>query len=232
MNKFFFIIILFCRLSFAQTLDFVKEDYSSSIVSIKNETPGFVDDKKAEFSSFATGVIIKQDKEKHSPDPNFQNYIYTEILTCAHINNANAKLTIITMNNITANATILKQGNEIEIDLMHLACYIPVMVPLEIGELPENQSDVIVVGLGSYAGRPKAKENIRTFKGKKIGPKHTLFLDTFPMPGDSGGPLIQNNKVVGIVSGGYNWYVNQENKQIYTWPLLSASTTKIKEFLK
>lgn len=229
MNKLFFIfLILFCRLSFAQEWNFVNKDYNSSLVSIQSTTSFFIEDKKAESSLFCSGVIIKQDKDNKCPDPNFSNYIYTQVLTCAHINNTDAKLLVKTMNNVTSNASIIKIGNEVDLDLMLLSCYIPEMISIEIGELPLTGEEVTIVGLGGQSVNI-VKEKIRVFNVKKVGPKETLILDGFVIPGDSGGPIIYKEKVVGIVSGGYNWY---QDKQKYTWPIISASTTKIKEFLK
>lgn len=63
-----------------------------------------------------------------------------------------------------------------------------------------------------------------------IREKLTIFSDAVLVPGMSGGPMLLDDKVVGIVSGGMKWFDGDGTK--LTWPARCGSVERIKELLK
>jgi len=53
-----------------------------------------------------------------------------------------------------------------------------------------------------------------------------LYSDGIVIPGQSGGPMVVNGKVAGVISGGSIWLENEE-KQPITWPTRCGSSNKL-----
>ena len=60
-----------------------------------------------------------------------------------------------------------------------------------------------------------------------------LYADAIAIPGQSGGPLIFNEQIVGVCSGGSEWYYDnpQEHKKAFTWPLRAGSGKRLQEMI-
>jgi hypothetical protein len=90
----------------------------------------------------------------------------------------------------------------------------------------------IVYGMGGNPITAPTRDKIRVFGGNRIGPQtFKYFLDTRPIPGDSGAPIFYEGRLSGIVSGGYEWFNREDGKGSYTWPLRTATPQSIRKFL-
>jgi S1-C subfamily serine protease len=62
--------------------------------------------------------------------------------------------------------------------------------------------------------------------------ENQVFADSVVAPGQSGGPAVVNDKIVGVVSGGNNWYKSyQDAERNVTWPTRTGSAKRLKEIL-
>jgi len=62
--------------------------------------------------------------------------------------------------------------------------------------------------------------------------ENQVFADSVVAPGQSGGPAVVENKIVGVVSGGNNWYRSyQDAERDVTWPTRTGSAKRLKEIL-
>ena len=90
-------------------------------------------------------------------------------------------------------------------------------------------------GLG---GGSKLKD-LRHFKGKASLPSNSkrIYADVPLLPGDSGGPVFNDNKeVVGVISGGWFWWDGgvegrTGSKISATWPARSCNTAAVRKLM-
>lgn len=88
----------------------------------------------------------------------------------------------------------------------------PVAVAAELGEKHH------------YWNLEKARVDLR----HSISQKRTHVFDAKPRPGESGGPVLSDGKLVGVVEGGWFWL----EEKPYTWPLRIARADVVVEYLK
>lgn len=105
---------------------------------------------------------------------------------------------------------------------------------IKVGDTPEIGDEVEIVGYGLTRD---ISERVRSWKSKVKHFNHTednMWLDTYAIPGDSGGAIINaNGELVGVLSGGSFW-VNQTIKGYYnpTWPVRTTSIDELKKLLE
>lgn len=118
-----------------------------------------------------------------------------------------------------------------EADIALIWAWVPEEVIVQkIAARPAAYNDALMfIGLGG--GIKITDENeIRRISGKASVPTHPdrLYSDTVLIPGDSGGPVLNDDKkLVGVISGGWFWYRTEENKQKRTWPARATNTKPI-----
>ncbi len=60
-----------------------------------------------------------------------------------------------------------------------------------------------------------------------------IHSDSVVSPGQSGGPVLLNDEIVGVVSGGSAWYTPIEDvERSVTWPARAGSARRLKEILE
>lgn len=177
-------------------------------------------------SWYGTGAIIKILDDNIAGDMR-----RVRILTAAHVVKEAQKITVKTLGGTESSMTVRKIGDVENNDIAIGETVIPDSYEaIEISTaIPESNQEVVIFGL---AGRASQFPDIgpRRLVTKRIG---TLFNDSrhyydYPVsPGDSGGPILLDGKIAGVVSGG----MRQEKSELgfNTWPLISAKTENIQK---
>lgn len=64
--------------------------------------------------------------------------------------------------------------------------------------------------------------------------KDNLMADAAALPGQSGGPIVLDDKVVGVLSGGHSWYEygTKDEPRSATWPVRGGSGRRLQEMLR
>lgn len=224
------ILCLFTSTIFAQTWEFVeKNELDDSLVILKFlPTSGSV-----------SGTIIKVDEEK-----TYKDYVYYEILTCKHLildeneQEKQGKILVKFNNNLESNVSIVRKGKDA--DVMIVSAYGP--KGLKVAEVAEEDDrpligeELIIRGFGNNHYDKIDFSKIRSFKGiltEHIYNEHVNILDVPFIPGDSGGSVFKDGKIVGVVSGGFHWFSRKdiENKN-YTWPAIISNLSEVRKILK
>lgn len=62
--------------------------------------------------------------------------------------------------------------------------------------------------------------------------ENSVYSDSVVAPGQSGGPVVLNDEIVGVVSGGSAWHTAAEDpERNVTWPARAGSARRLKEIL-
>jgi S1-C subfamily serine protease len=79
--------------------------------------------------------------------------------------------------------------------------------------------------MGYAEGEWKITSGLVTIKNRGY-----LYSDGIVIPGQSGGPMIVNGKIAGVVSGGSIWLDSEEKKPM-TWPTRCGSSNKLVDLI-
>lgn len=178
--------------------------------------------------SYGCGTIIKIEPDHLCPEAEFKTWCRATILTAWHVvDNKNAQCVCTLANGEIANMRLIRGGEAAKRDIAICAAYIPASYQaLEIA----TQNDWPTVHIFGLAGLdklwPKAQawERVGDRIGKSINTGVTYY-DIAVSPGDSGGPILSNNKLVGVISGGITY--EKTIGSFKTWPLMSAKLEDI-----
>jgi hypothetical protein len=103
----------------------------------------------------------------------------------------------------------------------------------------EGMKDVNKIG---FAYRPSDKEVfgfgyangdwMKTFGKLCFADKNQVYSNGISVPGQSGGPATLDNKIIGVISGGNEWYRDDQHPEVnVTWPTRLGSAKRLKEIL-
>jgi len=225
-NRILFLWIFICPITYAQKWDMLDKDYSASIVSIEIKMDHNI-------YGYGTGAIIEQ---VDAGDGLFK----TKILTASHNSGYHMfpktikKYKVRSANGLSTDANVVYSGEyhnlaiDEERDVMVLETKMMKMTCLNIAEKPPAKEEFItVVGLGGQNDCTPNKENIRVFKAKRCIPDEFFVCDAYCIHGDSGGPMLYNDEIISVVSGGFVTI----KKGAYTWPVSGVNLGRIKEAL-
>lgn len=202
--------------------EFIKEDpKAKSICTVwcdEGVAGGFVAECDGDrFLLTAAHVVMRMDSNHHLlPDP------VANIKVCFR-------------GGKVENATV--HGFDLDADVCWLDCVIPDEIPaLPIAREPVKAGDTIeIIGLG---GLTQKSAPIRHWKAVCTTATRDgeLVADCCLIPGDSGGAILHNGEVVGIVSGGWTWLnergFTEDGRPIsVTWPCRGCNVKFIREVL-
>lgn len=86
------------------------------------------------------------------------------------------------------------------------------------------------VEFAGHGAKGNLLRHFRSHAANQSGPDR-LFADTWLMPGDSGGPVFNDNReVVGVISGGWFWIERAERN--VTWPARAAGVKPIRAMME
>jgi hypothetical protein len=73
---------------------------------------------------------------------------------------------------------------------------------------------------------------LKTFGNLAFAYEQKVYSDGVVVPGQSGGPAVLDGKLVGVVSGGNNWFkAVEDTEKSVTWPTRLGSAKRLKEML-
>ncbi len=158
----------------------------------------------------------------------FFQYDYSKPWKQPHLRESGGTGFIIEGNRIVTNAHVVSQANTIRVQrpgqrtdyparLLHIAhdCDLAMLEvkdpaffqdsrPLEVGETPELNSPVVVVGFPIGGDRVSitrgivSRMDVDTYSHSRIDQHLTIQVDAAINPGNSGGPALQDGKVIGV----------------------------------
>lgn len=179
----------------------------------------------AEGKAAGTGCIVSI-SEKLCPDERFKDWRLGTILTAAHVV-TEYRVDVHLRNGELSVGNVAWRGDMVN-DVALVKAYIPPgYEPVAIGEAPEHGSFVTAYGLGADAPTYPKSGEVRRLTGRRVGYGYAhdrSIYDITVRQGDSGGPIVRDGKVIGVVSGGLLPF--QESN---TWPLLSVHTAEIEK---
>ena len=125
-------------------------------------------------------------------------------------------------------------SRDAENDIAVLKVWVPDGVePARVSDSVKAGDVVEFVGLGGSEKDASVQKSLRHFRGVASGPTDAvrIYADLCLLPGDSGGPVFnQNNEIVGIISGGWFWF--KANEKTTTWPARAANGKAIRKLLE
>lgn len=180
-----------------------------------------------EYDSGGTGVLIEIDESQSLPDD--ENLIKCLILTCHHVIENATKIDVINHNGSQCIDIEVVNSNEHH-DIALISAYIDKScVPISIAKnVPSVNSKLRLAGFGQRSG-----SKFRYFKSRLFrGTDDILIVNTDISPGDSGGPVInENNKLVGLISRGIIPFTKNQKGHSYTSPAICPSIRPINKLI-
>jgi hypothetical protein len=179
--------------------------------------------------------VIAIDEEKQIKDGH-EGYV----LTAWHVVEEDAgegKIKVSYKNGIGAKKCRIVHADE-QKDIALLWVWVPGDIPAaKLGTAPIEAGNTLeFAGLG---GGSNLKSCIRHFSATASSPSslEKIFADVPLLPGDSGGPVFnENHEVVGIISGGWFWFnsglLNESGASIRTtWPARASNVGPIQNLM-
>jgi S1-C subfamily serine protease len=108
-------------------------------------------------------------------------------------------------------------------------------VPLEVGDIPEIETEVSVYGYPIGGERLSVTRGVvsridfRSYVHSAIDSHLTVQIDAAINPGNSGGPVLQNGKVVGVAFQGFSGDVAQNVGYMIPTPVIKRFLTDISD---
>ena len=203
-----------------ESLEFIKDPITDSLVLISHEEiimPGLIT------INYGAGTII----EMGQPHPENEDLILAKILTAKHVVVDNVKVKS-HLGSEDLNGWVLKRHETYDIALVQ-AYVSNKCKAIEIGEYKKDNAEVKLMGYPLSIDASKHK----VWKSKKKrSTKNFTLLDSDVSPGASGGSVIEDDKVVGVISRGCAAWFQEKGKPQFTWPTVTIGVGPIKELLK
>jgi hypothetical protein len=216
-----FLTLAFCFIGsisvFAQNWDASDEaSYHSSIVKISGDG----------YSGSGTVIKFIEDSSK------YEGYYYGWILTASHVINSTQTNFTVFFNNgdVTSNGRVVikKNDNDSFNDLGIIRALIPKDIePMEISteDVPAGEK-VELCGFGTG--------QFRHWNAKYCGEGmdsggHIIF--SWAIQGDSGGPIIYNGKVVGVICFGTGVKKYKETNRVIVGPIYGSNVERVESLI-
>ncbi|MEM8678957.1 MAG: serine protease [Planctomycetota bacterium] len=181
----------------------------------------------------ATGVLVRVNRDKPAKG-GYEGYV----LTAAHVFDFDRETRGIkvTYPNGRRSKDCKPRYLDKDNDLALLWVWVPEQtVPAEFAHDQATRGDALEFsGLG---GGVKLT-SLRNFQAVASDPTddNMIYADVSLLPGDSGGPIFKDGKLVGIISGGWFWWDDQRRRspevtRQITWPARAANLGAIQSLL-
>jgi hypothetical protein len=161
------------------------------------------------------GSLVKVDDKEAQ-----QGWRYAIVATASHVV-LNSNNIVIEFENGTKSRNCKVLQRDVQNDLALVWCLAPTELnPVEISENQIEEGDQV-----SFVGKNK-----RQFSGRAscLSFDKECWTDVVVMPGDSGGAVLKDKKIVGVISGGMKWTPNPPQR---TWPCRSSNLQVLKTLL-
>lgn len=195
----------------------------SGLCHAQSQSVVLISQKDVNSSSYGCGAIVKVYPEQLCPEEAFKTWRKVLVLTAWHVvDAAHGKCTCTLANGEISNMSVVRGGDTVKRDIALCAAYAPDNYQaLEIAD--QNDWPTVhafgLAGLGFVWPKAQPRELIGDRIGKPIN-TGVAYYDIAVSPGDSGGPILSNNKLVGVISGGIA--CEKTPGSFKTWPLISA----------
>ena len=139
------------------------------------------------------------------------------IATASHVAESSTGIQIVFENGRSSSkCSVIERDRQNDIALVR--CLVPENVrAVSISDVDAKEGDTI-----SYVGRGRRKFNGEV---SSLAFPDEIWVDVVFVPGDSGGSVLLNGKLVGVISGGLRWSPNKPQR---TWPGRSNNTQPLK----
>lgn len=162
------------------------------------------------------GTVIKVDDKKVS-----DGWRYAIVATADHVVDASEGIKLRFENGkVVDRCSVIGRNRAADVAL--IMCKVPDGTsPLKIGTDPIEEGDVV-----NFVGRYRRK-----FSGdaSSLCYKSEAWTDVVVIPGDSGGSVIVDGKLVGVISGGLRWAPNPPQR---TWPCRSCNLSPLVDLVR
>lgn len=215
--------MVFLLVLFIASVSFASDDFESSpLVKV-------IHPKRR-----GTGVVFRTLESKKISD-GYEGYV----MTAYHVVKGDERVKVkYTNGRVAKDCTVLHTDPESDVAI--LWAWVPENVkPIKISTRAAQYNDTIrYMGLGGGIDITE-KNRIRDFTGKVSAPTGniSIFSDNVLIPGDSGGPVLLNGDLVGVICGGLMTYhlkpeEGQENGQRVVWPARSCNLGPIRKLIE
>tara|TARA_R110000824_G_scaffold397870_1_gene601147 strand:+ start:694 stop:1374 length:681 start_codon:yes stop_codon:yes gene_type:complete len=223
MIKKVFLTLAFCLIGSislsAQNWDASEEaSYHSSIVKVTGDG----------YSGSGTVIKFIEDSEKH------EGYYVGWVLTASHVVRSKETRFRIYFNNgeITKNGVVILKKNDV-IDSFNDLALIRALIPDDIVPMEVSTEDIPIGAEVELCGY--ATGNLRHWTAPYAGEcvdngGHVVF--SWGIQGDSGGPIIYNGKVVGVICFGTGVKEYKDTQRMIVCPVYGSNVERIKDYLK
>ena len=229
----------------AQGMAGESDNSSQSIVCIKLPN-GYERDPEGNIlgtrAMAGSGCIVSVDHEAKCSDKGFETWVYAKVLTAAHVVDGRPPYNAVLRGGESTSMRVITKGTIENDDIALCDCFVPPNYqPLAVAEDDSQQDIVEARGLAGLVA--KWPTDARVVDGQRIGRNWQdgrAYYDLIVKPGDSGGPILADGKVVGVVSGGL--YIIKptgdslprpiRNATGETWPLISVTLSRIREAIR
>ena len=142
---------------------------------------------------------------------------YGIVATASHVAESSSGIQIVFENGRSSSkCSVIERDRSSDIALVR--CLVPENVrAVTISDVDAKEGDTI-----SYVGRGRRKFNGEV---SSLAFPDEIWADVVFVPGDSGGSVLLNGKLVGVISGGLRWSPNKPQR---TWPGRSNNTQPLK----
>ena len=203
-----------------ESLEFIKDPITDSLVLVSYEETALFG---LTIVYYGSGTVI----EMGDPHPENDDLILAKILTAKHVVADNV-IVESHLGSKDLNGKTLKRHEEYDIALVE-AYVSKKCKAIEIGKYKRDNAEVKLMGypLSTEASKHKVWKS----KKKRSTENFTLF-DSDVSPGASGGGVIGDDKIVGVISRGCVTWFQKEGEPKFTWPTVTIGVGPIKELLK